>query len=56
MTFHEKKIPPITFHEKSIGDPLEWILQNQAGLLMLFTQQKSFIFTATEIFQTVKEV
>ena len=24
---------------------LEWILQNQAGHLMLFTQQKSYHFT-----------
>ena len=35
----------------------EWILQNQAGHLMLFTQQKSYHFYTTEIlFQTVKEV
>ena len=36
---------------------LELILQNQAGHLMLFTQQKSYHFHTTEIlFPTVKEV
>ena len=36
---------------------LEWILQNQAGHLMLFTKQKSYHFYTTEIlFQMVKEV
>ena len=36
---------------------LEWILQNQGGHLMLFTQQKSYHFYTTEtLFQTVKEV
>ena len=35
---------------------LEWILQNQAVHLMLFTQQKSYHFYTIEIlFQTVKE-
>ena len=36
---------------------LEWILQNQAGHLISFTQQKCYHFYTTEIlFQTVKEV
>ena len=41
--------------KNSAGLLQEWILQNQAVHLMLFTQQKSYHFYTKEIlFQTVK--
>ena len=48
----KKKIQPVAVRLLQ-----EWLLQNQAGHLMLFTQQRSYHFYTTEIlFETVKEV